>query len=471
MEKKHNITRRRFLSTLAASAAGMYLAGPAWTNEKKHPKSRRPNIVLIVSDDQGFADASCYYHPKEVGTPNIDKLAEQGVRLTNGYASAWVCAPTRAGLLTGRCQQRFGFYTAGDSRIGLPLDEITIADILKKQGYATGIFGKWHLGIEPQYHPLKRGFDEFYGFLGHGAHDYFELGRTDQYTSIYRNNQIIDDTGYLTDNLAREAVSFIKRHRNELFFLYLPFNAVHWPLQAPQKDIDLFDTGEENRDIYLAMLKRMDAGIGKVLEALNQTDADDNTLVFFFSDNGGAKKNCADNGKLRDFKQSVYEGGIRVPFIVRWPAKLPAGAACDEPVICLDIMPTICAAVGAPLPQDRVYDGKNMLGALTGKGKAPLHEALFWDGGSTQWGVRAGKWKLLTNRQGALELYDLDKDLSEKHNLIKNQPEIALRLKQLYSDWKSKMAPQLVKPQRDRAKQDGPERNKTREKRPGRKKI
>lgn len=461
MKKEHNLTRRQFLTSLAASAAAMSLTRLARSNDAKKTKSKRPNIVLIVSDDQGFADSSCYFHPEEIDTPNIDVLAEKGVRFTNGYASGWVCAPTRAGLLTGRYQQRFGFYTAGDSRTGMPLSEITIADILKKHRYATGIFGKWHLGIEPQYHPLKRGFDEFYGFLGHGAHDYFKLGRTDEYTSIYRNNEIIHDTGYLTDNLAREAVSFIKRHYTEPFFLYLPFNAVHWPLQAPQKDIDSFDTGEKNRDIYLAMLKRMDAGIGKVLEALKQTNVDDNTLILFFSDNGGSKKVYANNGKLRDFKQSVYEGGIRVPFIVRWPGKLPAGTTCDEPVICLDIFPTICAAVGAKLPDDRIYDGRNILPVLTGKAKQPLHQALFWDGAETQWGVRAGKWKLLTNKQGALELYNLDEDLSEKNNLIQKRPEIAERLKKTYLDWKSKMAPQLAKPKRDSAQRDAPQRQRT----------
>ncbi|MBL7154568.1 MAG: sulfatase-like hydrolase/transferase, partial [Phycisphaerae bacterium] len=277
---------------------------------------------------------------------------------------------------------------------------------------------------------------------------------------IYRNNEIIDDTGYLTDNLAREAVSFVERHRAEPFFLYLPFNAVHWPLQAPKKDIDRFDTGEKNRDIYLAMLKRMDEGIGKVLDALKRTGVDEETLVFFFSDNGGARKNYANNGKLRDFKQSVYEGGIRVPFIVRWPGRLRAGSVCDQPTICLDIMPTICAAVGAELPKGRVYDGKNMLPALSGNRGAPLHEALFWDGGVSQWGVRAGKWKLLTNRQGLLELYNLEEDLSEKNNVIENHRDIARRLGRLYSQWKSTMAPKLVKPGRDAKPDKARKRNK-----------
>ncbi|UCD27499.1 MAG: sulfatase-like hydrolase/transferase [Planctomycetota bacterium] len=409
----------------------------------------RPNIVVMVSDDQGYADISCYDHPKEVSTPNIDRLAEQGVRFTSGYASAYVCAPTRAGLLTGRYQQRFGFYTASDSRTGMPLSEITVADVLKKEGYATGVFGKWHLGIEPEYHPMKRGFDEFYGFLGHGAHDYFNLKRTDAYTSIYRNEEIIDDTGYLTDNLGREAVSFIERHHKRPFFLYLPFNAVHWPLQAPEGDIKRFDTGDKERDILMAMLGRMDSAVGRVLEALARSGADKNTLIFYFSDNGGAKRNKSNNGVLRDYKHSVYEGGLRVPFLVSWPGKLPKGEVCSEPVICLDIMPTICAAVGVKLPDGRIYDGKNMLPLLVGEAKGPLHEALFWDGGKRdgKWAVRMDRWKLLKDK-GDLELYDLEADIGEKNDRAGRHPEIVKRLQRRYTDWRKQMAPQIKRAKR-----------------------
>jgi len=287
---KNLMTRRDFLGSSALAMLGICLVSKVRSATTNQNNSGCPNIVLIVSDDQGYADSSCYEHPKEVDTPNIDRLAAEGVRLTNGYASAYICAPTRAGLLTGRYQQRFGFYTGGDSRVGLPLNEVTVADLLKKQGYATAVIGKWHVGIEPEYHPLKRGFDEFYGFLGHGAHDYFKLQITNEYNSIYRNDKRINDTGYLTDNLGREAVSFIERHQKRPFFLYLPFNAVHWPLQAPQKYIKRFDTGDENRNIYLAMLTSMDEAIGKVLDALKRTGVDDNTLLIFFSDNGGAGK-------------------------------------------------------------------------------------------------------------------------------------------------------------------------------------
>ncbi|MHC4366770.1 MAG: sulfatase-like hydrolase/transferase, partial [Planctomycetota bacterium] len=397
----------------------------------------------------GYADSSCYDHPKEVSTPGFDRLAAEGVRFTNGYASGYVCAPTRAGLLTGRYQQRFGFYEAGDSRTGMPTSEITVADVLKKKGYATAVVGKWHVGLEPQYRPLARGFDEFYGFLGHGAHDYFKLDITDEHTSIYRNNEPINDTGYLTNNLAREAVSFIERHQERPFFLYLPFNAVHWPLQALAKHIDRFDTGDKNRDIYLAMLACMDEAIDKVLDALKRTGVDENTLMIFFSDNGGARKNFANNGALRDYKQTVYEGGIRVPFIVRWPRKLAGGTICDEPVTSLDVMPTVCAAAGAKLPDDRVYDGRNMLPLLVGRAEEPLHEALFWYDGTKQWAVRVAKWKLLS-RNGSLELYDLESDISEKNSLAEENPEVVRRLQRAFDAWKSQLAPSISKAKRAR---------------------
>ena len=451
------ISRRSFLRSSVLAASGICLGGGILSLTAKQNNRKRPNIVVIVSDDQGYADSSCYDHPKEVDTPNIDRLSDEGVRFTSGYASGYVCAPTRAGLMTGRYQQRFGFYTAGDSRAGMPLKEITVADLLKKEGYATAVIGKWHLGIEPEYHPMKRGFDEFYGFLGHGAHDYFKLDITDEYTSIYRNEKPINDTGYLTNNLAREAVSFIKRNQNKPFFLYLPFNAVHWPLQALQKHIERFNTGDPNRDIYLGMLVCMDEAVGRVLDALKRTGNDDNTLIVFFSDNGGARKNLANNGALRDYKHSVYEGGIRVPFIVRWLEKVPKGKVCDEPVISLDVMPTICAAVGIELPDDRVYDGKNMLPVLRGESKGSLHKALFWYDGADQWAVRAGKWKLLSQK-GSLELYDLSADLSEKNDLSKENPQIVKHLQQTYTTWKNQMAPQIVRARAGRKK-----RNKTKQ--------
>ena len=411
----------------------------------------RTNVVLIVSDDQGYGDISCYEHPPEVSTPNLDRLAAGGARMTNGYASGPVCAPTRAGLLTGRYQQRFGFYTAADSRAGLPTTEVTVADLLSETGYATGVLGKWHLGYEPPYRPLQRGFQRFYGFLGHGGHDYFRLGITDAITSIYRDAKPVEETGYLTRNLAREAVAFVEANRERPFFLYLPFNAVHFPLQAPEDEIARFDTGEEDRDIYLAMLRVMDESVGKVLDTLERLDLEEDTLVLFFSDNGGAKNNASNNGPLRDYKHSVYEGGVRVPFLVRWPARIPAGIVSDEPVISIDAYATILAAAGVEPPNDRVIDSRDITPALTGKLDGPLHERLYWNwmdkDSDDGWAIREGRWKLLTDKKG-MELYDLETDLGETRNLASQQPERVRELLAAYQNWRSELEPRIQRQRR-----------------------
>lgn len=415
-----------------------------FSDELLRQEKVKPNIVIILSDDQGFGDVSYHEHPEEINTPAIDKLAAQGVVFTDGYASAYVCAPTRAGLLTGRYQQRFGFYRAPDSRVGLPLSEITLADVLKKEGYTTGAFGKWHLGLTKEYHPCSRGFDEFYGFLGHGAHDYFdyscEKDADDFHQCIYRNYNTISDEGYLTDNLANEACSFIKNNSNKKnpFFLYLPFNAVHTPMQAPQKDIARFNTGDEKRDILLAMLYRMDEAIEQVVGALKNEGVYDNTIIFFLSDNGGAKASRSNNLPLRGFKHSVYEGGFRVPFIMSWPGKY-RHSVCSEPVISIDIMPTICAALNIELSNDRIYDGKNMLPAISGDLKLPLHDELYFDGNDNTGAVREEDWKLLFSKKGNLELYNLDLDIVEKTNLVSQYPEKANELKGKYETWRSEM--------------------------------
>jgi arylsulfatase A-like enzyme len=405
---------------------------------------QKPNILIILADDQGNADAGYQRDPSIVSTPAIDEIARDGVVFTQGYASAYVCAPTRAGLLTGRYQQRFGFYTASDSRQGMPLSEITLADLLKEQGYSTGVFGKWHLGLTEEYHPLNRGFDRFYGFLGHGAHDYFDLAITDDpddnHQHIYKNLQPISDTGYLTDNIARETSMFITEmaDKGTPFFAYMAFNAVHNPLQAPEKDILKFNTGDKDRDIYLAMLYRMDLGIEKVIRTLKEKGVYDHTMIFYFSDNGGARGNSSVNLPLRDYKHSVYEGGLRVPFVVSWPESLEP-ATCDEPVISIDILPTICATLGIDLPDDRVYDGKNILSVIDGKNTSPLHDQLFFDGNDGSWAVREGAWKLLFSRRGNLELYNLESDPNEAVNLVEEQQDMVENLQQKYTAWKSQM--------------------------------
>ena len=438
------------LFTAFKSVADKENPTPSGSNSKTTTTvKKRPNIVIIVSDDQGYADASFMEaSPAEIATPAIDKIAADGVVFTNGYASGYVCAPTRAGLLTGRYQQRFGFYRASDSRKGMPLNEKTIAQYVKEENYATGIFGKWHVGLEYDYRPLQRGFDEFYGFLGHGAHSYFDLNcdSADEHVCMYRNNEIIEDEGYLTDILAEESVRFIDVHAKEKnpFLLYLPFNAVHWPLEAPKEDIARFNTGDPERDIMLGMLYRMDLAIEKVVNKLKETGQYENTLIVYFSDNGGAAKIHANNTPLRDFKQSTYEGGVRVPFIISWPGQINAGKS-DEPVISLDVLPTVLDAIGKKLPSDRVLDGKSIMPTLRGTQKGPLHKQLFWDGNEGKWAVREGDYKLVKPRKGGVELYNLKEDIGESNNLVSEKPDLAKHLEASYMKWRKEMGKPMKK--------------------------
>ncbi|MFP6752573.1 MAG: sulfatase-like hydrolase/transferase, partial [Pirellulaceae bacterium] len=288
--------------------------------------------------------------------------------------------------------------------------------------------------------------DEFYGFLGHGAHDYFELKKDDDHNSIWRNWERIDDTGYLTDNLGREAASFIRRHKEEPFFLYLPFNAVHWPLQAPPEDVAEFDNENPGRNIYLGMLKRMDLSVGVVLDELKKHDLQDNTLLLFYSDNGGSKKVFADNGRLRDYKQSTYEGGVRVPFMVSWPAVLEEGRQVDEAAISLDFFPTICEAAGLPLPEGTSLDGKSLLPLLKGEQQGPFHERLYWDGDEGRIGMRSGDWKLV-GRGDQYQLFDLSGDPGEQKDLAGMFPEKLAELKAEFTTWR-KTLPRTLRQQK-----------------------
>lgn len=406
----------------------------------------RANVVLIVSDDQGYADVSCYPHPDEVSTPHIDRIASEGARMTDAYASCPVCAPTRAGLLTGRYQQRFGFYTAADSRAGLPTSEITLAQLLRDAGYATGVFGKWHLGYAPGFRPLERGFGTFYGFLGHGGHDYFDLAISDDVRSIYRDRVPINDTGYLTRNITRHAVDFIEENRDRPFFSYVPYNAVHNPIQAPEDYVRRFSNPDPKRNTYLAMLAVMDEGVGEILDALDRFGIADETLIIFFSDNGGARGTTAVNGALRDYKHSVYEGGVRVPFLLRWPDRIPAGTVSAEPVISIDAFATILSAARVEAPTDRTIDSRDIVPVLTDTRDGPLHEALFWNwidkGSELGWAVRMGQWKLLRNKAG-LELYNLDADLSETRNVAPENRNVVKELLASYETWSEGIVPRI----------------------------
>ncbi len=437
---QYQMKRRDFLKL-----AGVVAAGLKWTGATPAAASRRrPNIVVIVTDDQGYADISFNpHHPREVSTPNMDALASEGVFFTQGYISGNVCSPTRAGIMTGRYQQRVGIYTAGEGGSGLPLTEKIFPQFLKPAGYVCGAFGKWHLGLTRQYSPVARGFDQFYGFMGRGAHDYFELDNPD--SPIYRNYEPIRDEGYLTNRLTDEAVSFINGHKNEPFFLYLAYNAVHAPPQAPEQDIKRFKTGDPARDVLMAMLLHLDRGVGRVVRTLKDRGLWQNTLLFFLTDNGGSKAMHANNTPLRGFKQQNYEGGIRTPFIVSWPATFEGGRTIDTPIISLDILPTAIDAANLPMPKNKPFDGKSLLPLLQGK-KKTNHEHLFWSegGASGEWAVLSGNWKLVAIREQR-QLFDLAADNSELNDLAAKQPAKVAELTKLYDAWLEQMAEPINK--------------------------
>ena len=404
-------------------------------------ESTRPNILVIVADDQGYGDLGIQ-GGRDIPTPNIDSIARNGVRCTNGYVSGPYCSPTRAGLLTGRYQLRFGheFNPGGANAsgdIGLTLNETTLADRLKAAGYATGMVGKWHLGSAPKFHPLQRGFDEYFGFLG-GAHSYFEVGQARD--AVLRGTEPVDTVSYLTDDFAREAVAFIDRHQQQPFFLYLTFNAVHTPMHAPAKYQDRFASiTNEKRRTYAAMTSAKDDAVGAVLTKLKDAKLDANTLIFYISDNGGPPVNGSNNGALRGFKAQTLEGGIRVPFFVQWKARLPAGVIYDQPVIQLDFAPTALAAAGAPAVTDTKLDGVNLLPYLTGDNKSAPHEALYWRFGQ-QTAIRMGNWKLVKHSQSETrELYNLSQDIGESTDLAKQNPEKFAELESAWKTWDSEL--------------------------------
>lgn len=409
----------------------------------------KPNIIVIVADDLGYADLGIQ-GCKDVPTPNIDSIGKGGVRFTNGYVSCPVCSPTRAGLMTGRYQQRFGHeFNPGPSaapNFGLPLDEVTIADRLKTCGYRTGLVGKWHLGNKPEFHPMKRGFDEFYGFLP-GAHQYQNLTKT-MPSPILRGTEAIDEKEYLTDAFGREAAAYIDRNHDKPFLLMLTFNAVHTPQQVPEKYLKRFESIKDaKRKNMAAMLSAMDDNVGRVLERLREHKIEDNTLIFFHSDNGGPTAgNGSLNTPLQGFKGNVLEGGIRIPYLVKWPGHIPAGKVVDNPVIQLDIHATALAAAGytGSIAAAKKLDGVDLVPFLDGKATGKPHEVLYWRFGDSH-AVRKGNYKLLHNPQGD-RLFDLAADIGETKDISKDKPEVFEELKKLYAEWDK----QLVAPKWER---------------------
>jgi arylsulfatase A len=407
------------------------------TSTEKKRVSARPNIVLMLADDLGYADLSCY-GAKEIRTPNIDRLAGQGVRCTQFYVSTPVCAPTRVSIMTGRYPARTSLNTNPnwrDSNSGLDPQEVTIAEVLKKAGYATGLSGKWHLGYDQRFWPLQQGFDEYFGFISGWADYYKHFYQQEGAVWMVRGNERRDEPGYMTDLIAREAVSFIERRAkgDSPFFLYVAFNAPHDPIEPPPGC-----DKTERAEVYRAMVEYLDGAVGKVVSAVDRAGITDNTLVIFMSDNG-AEKNGGNNGPLRGLKRSVFEGGIRVPMIARYPGCIPASTSTDRLAISMDLYTTFAHLAGADVPQDRPIDGKDILGMLAAEAGTP-HEnkPLFWAFGK-QDAVRVNDWKLVREDGKPVGLYDIRDDQSEKKDRSAEKRDKVAAMSKLLEEWRGKM--------------------------------
>jgi arylsulfatase A-like enzyme len=429
----------------AALSLLLIVAGTATAAEP----TKRPNVIVIVGDDMGYADVG-FHGCKDIPTPHLDALAKSGVQFTNGYVSGPYCSPTRAGLLTGRYQTRFGheFNPGGGGKQGLPLTEGTLADRMKAAGYRTALVGKWHLGTDER-HPQKRGFDDFFGFLG-GAHDYFKP------EGILRGHEPAKEKEYLTDAFGREAVAFIDANKSKPFFLYLAFNAVHTPMQADDPRLKKFEAiPDKQRRTYAAMMSALDDAVGRVTKKLAEENLTDDTLITFVSDNGGPMMtgvtvNGSINAPLRGSKRTTLEGGIRVPFLVSWPGRLKNTVTCDAPVIQLDLHATALAAARVQPKAEWKLEGVDLLPYLAGQEKAVPHDALFWRFGK-QMAIRQGDWKLVRydlaaeDKKGTSDakLYNLKDDIGEATDLSDKHPEKVKALQAAWDAWDKSNVPPL----------------------------
>lgn len=449
--RSQNQHRAQVKTTLLALSVVLLTTGLFAPPDAHAAAARPPNVVVILTDDQGFADISFNpHHPKEVSTPHLDALAREGVWFSQGYITGNVCSPTRAGLLTGRYQQRAGVYTAGEGGRGIAQAEKIFPSFLKPAGYTTAAYGKWHLGLTLEQSPVGRGFDHWYGFLGRGGHDYFDLAQNDPDNGpMYRDGKEIKDSGYLTTRLTDEAVAFIAQHKARPFYIHLAYNAVHSPAQAPAEDIARFKQQfpdiTEARAILMAILYHLDLGVGRVVDTLKKEGVWENTLLFFLTDNGGSRAMSAVNTPLRGAKQQNYEGGIRTPFIVAWPAGFKGGRVIDTPVSSLDILPTALDAARVPLPSDKPFDGKSLLPLLTGKTQQHIGTFYWSEGGEVGgFAVRSGDWKLVQQRgQAKVELFNLAKDPAETTDLAPQNAAKVAELSKLYDAWLDQMAAPL----------------------------
>lgn len=418
------ISRRSFLGAAAAAPAAL-------------AQRRRPNVIVILADDLGYGDLACYGHPRH-RTPHLDALARGGVRFTDFHSSGPVCSPTRAGFVTGRYQQRCGIteviFAAGPRDQGLPEDEVTFAAQLKKAGYRTGIFGKWHLGYQPRFNPTRFGFDEFRGYVS-GNVDYFSHLDQAGHEDWWNGAKLEPEEGYTTELVTRHSVRFIEENRDRPFCLYVAHEAVHSPYQAPdgKPERGPGGTGVRSRPdpaAYRAMLESMDTGIGRVMETLRRLKIERDTFVFFFSDNGATA--AGSNGACRGGKGTLWEGGHRVPAIACWPGRIPAGVTSTETGICMDLFPTLVEIAGAPAPP-RKLDGVSLLPHLT-RGERLPRRTLFW-GYRTQRAVRQGEWKLTLGPKEEVFLANLSADISERDNLAGSEAARVRALREELAHW------------------------------------
>ena len=448
------VSRRSFLGGSAAALSAARRAPAA---------ARRPNCIVFLADDLGCTDIGCY-GAADLQTPHLDALASSGARFTNWYSNAPVCAPSRGALMTGGYPQRNGLVVNGTP---LRPSERTVAALLKERGYRTAITGKWHLGSPdtPASVPNAHGFDHFFGFHS-GCIDYYSHRyywgepRKVNYHDLYRNREeIFEDGQYMTEMISREARAFLGRPSTDPFFLYVPFNGVHYPMHAPKKYLDRFPAAmDPERRTYAAMLAAVDDAVGEILGAVRKMGQLDNTLVFFLADNGATREpragldqkpaTAGHNGVYRGWKFSLFDGGMHVPGIMSWPGHIPAGRAVRELAMTVDVLPTVLAAAGAPLPGDRTYDGRDILPVARGTAASP-HEAVFWSSDG-QLAVRRGNWKLVkegftadgtpTGRrrmqgEDALFLSDLERDPGETTNRRHDQPRLVDELATLAERW------------------------------------
>jgi arylsulfatase A-like enzyme len=434
---------------LAIALLGCFMIAPP---AGAQTAARPPNVVLIITDDAGYGDLGSY-GATDVRTPNLDRLARQGVRFTDFYANAPSCTPTRAGLLTGRYQQRLkleyplGMQLPGDWDRGLAPTGHSLPQLLRNAGYATALVGKWHLGWKPEFSPIRHGFDYFFGFKA-GYTDFYAHTNPDTPggKDLFENDTPVDVPGYMTDLITARSVRFIEQHAREPFFIDVAYNAPHWPYQVPDRPsvardsarhLTPFDDSTSTRVDYVAMLERVDQGVGRILATIERLGLRNNTIVIFTNDNGGEW--LSRNAPLFHHKLSVWEGGIRVPTIIRWPGRLPAGKVTSQVGITMDLTASILAAARVRVPPDLRLDGIDLFPILDGR-RPQVERTLFWRAhpGRQQRAVRSGDWKLVAD-MGRPLLFNLRTDIGERNNVVGSHPDIARRLRGLLDAWAAEM--------------------------------